>query len=203
MELFGAHVRYVVPLFQRPYVWTKEDQWDPLWDDVRTLTEGLLETPPDPFAGPTVRPPFLGAIVLDQQLHPSGFISVRNIVDGQQRLTTLQLLLDATQWVVSQHGEPMDAKALSVLVLNDPAIAQHPDEVFKVWPTDRDQDAFRAAMTDHVEVMKEQAGSSVAQAHAFFLNKVRQWAVIPDVPLATSAQLGKPGVLQARRSENY
>jgi len=58
----------------------------------------------------------------------------------------------------------MDAKAFSVLVLNDPAIAQHPDEVFKVWSTDRDQDAFRAAMTDHVEVTNEQAVSRVAQA---------------------------------------
>ncbi len=25
--IFGSHVRYVVPLFQRPYVWTEDDQW--------------------------------------------------------------------------------------------------------------------------------------------------------------------------------
>ena len=26
--------RFTVPLFQRPYVWTKEEQWEPLWDDL-------------------------------------------------------------------------------------------------------------------------------------------------------------------------
>ncbi len=26
--------RLVVPLFQRPYVWNEENQWEPLWNDV-------------------------------------------------------------------------------------------------------------------------------------------------------------------------
>jgi hypothetical protein len=110
----------------------------PLWEDVRTVTERLIDAPAGYGAAP-VPPHFLGAIVLDQQFIPAGFIAVRHVVDGQQRLTTLQLLLDAAQYVVEQHGTPMDAQALRVLVLNDPQIAQHPDEVFKVWPTDRDQ----------------------------------------------------------------
>lgn len=65
---------------------------------------------------------------------------------GQQRLTTMQLLLDAAQWVVEHHGTMMDSQALQVLVQNNSAIAAKPDEIFKVWPTDRDQAAFRAAM---------------------------------------------------------
>lgn len=27
--------RLLVPLFQRPYVWTRENQWTMLWDDIR------------------------------------------------------------------------------------------------------------------------------------------------------------------------
>ena len=38
-QLFGLDVRYVVPLFQRPYVWEQEKQWDPLWDDIVTLLD--------------------------------------------------------------------------------------------------------------------------------------------------------------------
>jgi transposase len=113
--IFGTHVRYVVPLFQRPYVWTEEDQWQPLWDDIRTVTEQVLDGAPVVFGASGVAPHFLGAIVLEQQQIPSGFIAVRHVVDGQQRLTTLQLVLDAAQLVVQRHGAPMDAQALRVL----------------------------------------------------------------------------------------
>lgn len=33
MNVFTQQTRSKVPLFQRPYVWKKEDQWQPLWDD--------------------------------------------------------------------------------------------------------------------------------------------------------------------------
>jgi hypothetical protein len=180
--IFGHHVRYVVPLFQRPYVWTEDDQWKPLWEDVRTLTEHLLNAPPAAFGAPPVPPHFLGAIVLDQQSSPSGFIAVRHIIDGQQRLTTLQLLLDAAQWVVEQHGAPMDAQALKVLILNDANIAAHPDHVFKVWPTDRDQDAFRAAMDNAAEVTLPLASSRIGHAHAFFVEQIKDWAEVTGDP---------------------
>lgn len=123
--LFGSHIRYVVPLFQRPYVWKRDEQWAPLWDDVRTLAEKVLETPPG-YGAPAVPPHFLGAIVVDQQLNAAGFIQVRHVIDGQQRLTTLQLLLDAAQEVTEKHGTPLDAETLKVLVLNQPQVTQDP-----------------------------------------------------------------------------
>ena len=173
--IFGNNIRYVVPLFQRPYVWKRVDQWEPLWDDVRTLAERLLDAAPVAFGVHPIPPHFLGAIVVDEQRSPVGFIGVRHVVDGQQRLTTLQLLLDAARCVVEQHGATIDAQGLQVLVLNNATITQHPDEVFKVWPTDRDQDAFRAAMTNP-RVPAALAGSRIAQAHAFFVEHIADWA---------------------------
>ena len=41
--LFQKEVRYVIPTFQRPYVWTQEDQWEGLWDDLRNAAEAYLE----------------------------------------------------------------------------------------------------------------------------------------------------------------
>ena len=175
-EIFGYHLRYVVPLFQRPYVWNEKDQWDPLWGDVRTLADRLLDTAPQLFGAPPVPPHFLGAIVVEQQAGVVGFISVWHVVDGQQRLTTLQLLLDAAQEVVETYGVEMDAQALRVLVLNEPTITQHHDEVYKVWPTDRDQDAFRAAMDDATVISPALAGTKIAQAHAFFAAQITEWA---------------------------
>ncbi len=57
--IFNQPQRLVVPLFQRPYVWSKETQWEPLWDDIRTVAERQWLRPMDRLA-----PHFLGAVVL-------------------------------------------------------------------------------------------------------------------------------------------
>ena len=41
-QLFNRPVSYVVPLFQRPYVWNKGEHWLPLWEDFRTVAERLM-----------------------------------------------------------------------------------------------------------------------------------------------------------------
>ena len=43
VKLFGQNIRYLIPEFQRPYVWNQEDQWEPLWDDVRNTAEEYIE----------------------------------------------------------------------------------------------------------------------------------------------------------------
>ena len=53
--------RFVVPLFQRPYVWNEENQWEPLWNDVVRVAERLLKQPSGKHY-----PHFLGAVVLQQ-----------------------------------------------------------------------------------------------------------------------------------------
>lgn len=176
-EIFGTHIRYVVPLFQRPYVWTRDEQWAPLWEDVRRVAETVLSAPAPVFGASPVPPHFLGAIVVEAHESPTGFIAVRHVIDGQQRLTTLQLLLDAAQLVVQAYGDELDAAGLRNLVLNNPTVTQQPDEVFKVWPTDRDQDAFRAAMDDEVQLTGVLAGSSIGRAHTFFAGQVTDWAL--------------------------
>ena len=40
--LFQGDVRYIIPTFQRPFVWNQDDQLDPLWDDARNIAERYL-----------------------------------------------------------------------------------------------------------------------------------------------------------------
>lgn len=171
-NLFGQTVRYVVPLFQRPYVWNREDQWEPLWQDIRSVAERLEEAQ----GMHEVPPHFLGAIVLDHEPTGTAFIQVRRVIDGQQRLTTLQLLLDATQVVVEAHGHNTDSQALQLLVLNQAALAHEPIEVFKVWPTDRDQAVFQATMDNDTVVPAELVAEPIAAAHAFFVDEITRWS---------------------------
>ena len=60
--LFSAQTRHTIPLFQRPYVWTREDQWEPLWEDIA----GLLERLEDRVGDAPVASHFLGTIVIEQ-----------------------------------------------------------------------------------------------------------------------------------------
>ncbi len=178
-EIFGNQIRYVVPLYQRPYVWSLEAQWQLLWEDIRTLAERVLEAP-TVYGAPPVPPHFLGAIVIDQLPGPVQYIGARSVIDGQQRLTTLQLLLDAARAVVAEHGDPIDASALRVIVENDGALAANADHAFKVWPTDRDQEAFRTAMSDGPRPSGDLAKSKIASCHAYFLQVVREWSQVDE-----------------------
>lgn len=45
MQVFSLPQLLVVPLFQRPYVWKREEQWEPLWGDVRRLAHLYLDNP--------------------------------------------------------------------------------------------------------------------------------------------------------------
>ena len=92
MNVFTQRTRYTVPLFQRPYLWTKDEQWQPLWDDVRAAAERVLNA-----GGKPVSSHFLGTVVLDQTPNPTFSLPRREVIDGQQRLTTLQLVLKAAE----------------------------------------------------------------------------------------------------------
>jgi uncharacterized protein with ParB-like and HNH nuclease domain len=42
LAIFEKKIRLEVPLFQRQYVWNREQQWEPLWEDIsRKFTEYL------------------------------------------------------------------------------------------------------------------------------------------------------------------
>ena len=181
-KLFGQTIRFLIPTFQRPYVWNKDEQWEPLWDDVRNTAENYME-----HDGPDedLRSHFLGAVVVQQQRKKVGDIDRRLVIDGQQRLTTVQLLLDAVQEVMEQRCHTGISKRLSLLVLNNEAFVNDKDEFFKVWPTLSDCDAFRHAMHNGLPI-DEFENSRIVQAHQFFKLQVEHW--LDERPEETDAR---------------
>lgn len=171
--VFMQPQRLVVPLFQRPYVWNQENQWEPLWNDVTLLADRILKRPTEKHY-----PHFLGAVVLQQAPNLIGLLQVRTIIDGQQRLTTLQLLLDAL------HAELLAVKAIPPAMRIEPLVtnAEHfcskPEDRFKVWPTNRDRPAFNAVMGATTPIDHDAIGHSgerMVKAHRFFSEEARKW----------------------------
>ena len=171
--VFMQPQRLVVPLFQRPYVWNEESQWEPLWNDVERLTERVLNCPTDKHY-----PHFLGAVVLQQVPKQTGHMQERTIIDGQQRLTTLQLLMHALREELMIVQAFLPAKRIEPLVTNDKAFCSRPEDHFKVWPTNRDRPAFNAVLSaeppvDYAKVGHR--GERMVEAHRYFSQQAREW----------------------------
>ena len=176
--IFGQQRRHLVPLYQRPYVWEQEKQWEPLWDDLRSLAERIL-------AGGKARPHFLGAIVLDQVRNPTGYVESRWVIDGQQRLTTIQIVLEAFSDLCHAAGEQEFASALHALTRNQNHMKEPEDVEFKVWPTNVDRDVFRRVMrAESREALLDQfdarpdatsIDSKIGDAYLFFTKAMLDW----------------------------
>lgn len=138
--LFGEDVRYLVPLFQRPYVWNQVMHWEPLWADVTTIVDSYLRDPTE------VAPHFLGAVVLDHVSTQVAELEARQIIDGQQRLATLQILIAACRDVARAAGFDKQARLLAKLTDNDPDLIVESNHRLKVWPTNVDRASFSAVM---------------------------------------------------------
>jgi hypothetical protein len=80
-------------------------------------------------------------VVLQQVQNPIGLMQTRTIIDGQQRLTTLQLLLDALHAELLSVDATAPAARLEPLVTNAAPFCAKPEDHFKVWPTNRDRPA--------------------------------------------------------------
>lgn len=171
-QLFQLDVRYVIPLYQRPYVWTEQRQWSPLWEDIATVAEHVL------VEGASSKSPahFLGAIVIEQEENPPGSPQRYLVIDGQQRLTTLQLLLAAAARTAEKMGCPAQGDLLSRLTFNNELLATG-DERFKVWPTNANRAAFRDVMeTDGSGTANTSSpGTEIRDAYSFFCQQIASW----------------------------
>ena len=78
-DIFNRGRNLEIPFFQRAYVWDTE-QWQRFLEDMRMVSI-------------TKRPYFLGSVILKQQETASNKDSILTVIDGQQRLTTLNIFL--------------------------------------------------------------------------------------------------------------
>lgn len=172
-ELFEGKVQFEIPSFQRPYVWTEEDQWAPLWEDVKRVARDVIEADGDAEKLKAHGAHFLGAIVVKDLGHQAGDVARSAVIDGQQRMTTLQILLDAAHAAVDDLGYEDDAEFLEGLIVNPGRKFAGTKERFKLWPSRTDRAAFEAAMDGSVP--PDLVDARVVEAHRFFEGEVRRW----------------------------
>ena len=185
-QILALERRYVIPTFQRDYEWTKDGQWELLFDDLDAIAQRLgaarrlaaHEGQNAAEADREVSPHFLGAVVLDQLPSPAGGIGMRSVIDGQQRITTLQLLIRGLLDVLREHASPRQGMVRRLLRNPDDIVVASPDEAHKLWPRKRDREAWRKVMGDEQPEIRH----PYADARAYFADRVRDAVLAGDAP---------------------
>jgi hypothetical protein len=162
-DLFSDRGQYKVPIYQRPYVWGKEEQWIPLWEDLRDAANGHLKG--------EAAPHFLGAIVIELVSAQPGHVKEYSVIDGQQRLTTLQLLL-AALGAVAAESRPEQVGEVRKLLLNEGKHATG-DLRFKVLPGEHDRPAFKGVLEGNGAMPAGKEG--IPGAYDYFKEEIQRW----------------------------
>lgn len=192
-------MRLEVPLFQRQYVWTRDKQWEPLWEDIAHKFTDFLEGRKDTPAH------FLGAMVLDQKQTPVTHVEKRQVIDGQQRLTTLQVFLASLRDFCQEHQSPQLAAELDNFTTNKGMMVDAGVEKYKVWPTQLDREQFgdvlsmgsrQAIESKYPLVRKKYARKyeprpGMVEAYVYFSDEIREYFLGTDQepPLAAEFPL--------------
>ena len=176
-KLFEGEKEYGVPLYQRLYVWNEVDQWAPLWEDITGIAARLAETK-------EVTPHFFGAIVLKIGGTTPKESSVWRVIDGQQRLTTMQLAIAAVAHELADRGEnPRDVARLKELIEN-PSHAW-PERRYKMRHSGNNYALFTKVLDAEgdEEVIRQlsstaasgQPDSAMVRCYLYFRNAARRW----------------------------
>src|SRR4051794_11104661 len=104
----GGDIHYVLPLFQREYTWEKP-QWQTLLDDALALHDEMGGREGGGLANEVEH--FLGSVVVINDGTRNGTVPAFQVVDGQQRLTTISLLLCALARCLGHEHAALAKKA--------------------------------------------------------------------------------------------
>jgi len=171
-----AGVVYAVPRYQREYTWRKT-QWENLFDD-------LLENNPGYF---------LGSIICINQSSDALSVQRLEVVDGQQRLTTLSLLFAAIyQTLKSCEGELDEDQRVEVINLKRKLVLKKDDEQVRVIPQiqNHNHDDYRAVLAEigvlsSCDVPSYAGNRKIFRAFRYFQNRIDEMTDGQNNGLAT------------------
>ena len=155
LSLLQKSPQFIIPIYQRTYSWT-EKECRQLWNDILRVGQN-----------DKVAVHFVGSIVyIEQGLSAVTHQAPLLVIDGQQRLTTVTLLIEALARALGE-AEPLEgfsATKLRSYYLSNPF--EREDRFFKLLLSQTDNDSLKAVIRNS-EAPKEES-LRVASNFAFF-----------------------------------
>jgi len=151
-SILTRQYRYTVPDYQRRYAWG-EEQWAALWSDIQAIEEGDTH--------------FVGSIVLIERSQGLNDLDQLEVVDGQQRLTTISLILAVMRQKYLNEGLEKQADSINDKYLwqEDIDTARYPNLSLSKF----DDDDYRAILDQRFD---EVSDSNLKEGFRFYAEKM-------------------------------
>ena len=149
--------QYIVPIYQRTYSWG-EKQCQVLWDDIIKISKKDISNKH-----------FIGSIVCykTEEIDLPGQIKQEIIIDGQQRITTLSLLMIAIVRTYEKLGKYNVASSIKKnYLINEDG---KDEEKYKLLPTNQDKETY-LALIDGIEEEVKNPSMPVMDAFNLFMS---------------------------------
>ncbi|MBQ9293282.1 MAG: DUF262 domain-containing protein [Campylobacter sp.] len=145
----------IVPYFQRPYVWEKKN-WEKLFND-------LVNDFPN-------KPHFLGSLVFKQLNTVSG--SHRNLIDGQQRLTTFFILVKVLYDDIEKDLDETDKQNYKSYIYND-----FSKKITKLIHSKADKKSFDDIFKDDYKEEYSSSKEKIHQCYVYLKSRVQNLGI--------------------------
>jgi len=151
--------QYVIPAYQRNYTWTAAKEVNQLLSDLKEVLKGNYSKH------------FIGIMIyLEKSLNP--FTRERAIIDGQQRLTTVFLMLYSIKALLEERGMLEDAVQLENSFLINPI---NKDIKFKLKPLVSDDLVYQKIVSGDISSITE-TNSNVYKNYIFLKKQIAELA---------------------------
>ena len=140
-DVLRERQRWCVPVFQRHYAWDAGDD-----GQLTRLSEDIEEKADEFLSGGISYPHYIGAIIVAEPPNQAfGTVRQRLLVDGQQRITTFQLVLAAIREIAREQKLDALIPVIDAYLFNEVSggMSQPHVEKYKLWPSSFDRKLYR------------------------------------------------------------
>ena len=181
-QLLNGQYQYIIPVYQRKYSWLAEVQCARLWKDIVNMVKQHKQHH------------FVGSIVSVAEKYSLMGVQKRLIIDGQQRMTTLSILMIALRDYLVEQGAGEEVEENINMVLKNPS--RKGDDAYKMLLTDTDRDIM-IKLVDKLPIGEDE-DSKIYANYLYFKQKVAEGILTPDEVYESISKLDIVGIVLDR-----
>ncbi|MCW5518495.1 DUF262 domain-containing protein [Aureitalea sp. L0-47] len=157
LSFFQNNYQFEIPFFQRSYVW-EEENWELLLEHLKDEVEAHINEAKSEH--------FIGTIITKPLSHQNYSVQAQQLIDGQQRLTTIAIMIKALADTAKGEYQKLKSNLLDYICFTD----NQDNAYFRIKHSKNDEPYFNTVMKilDDGEAVPEQKSNINAAYHFFF-----------------------------------
>ena len=179
-NLLNGQCQYIIPVYQRKYSWQAEVHCARLWNDIVKMEKGHKKHH------------FVGSIVSIAEKKALMGVQKQLIIDGQQRMTTLSILMIALRDYLKEIMPEEDFEDnITDMVLKNPK--RKGEDAYKMLLTDTDKEIM-IKLVDGMKI-SENEDSQIYTNYLYFRRKVAEGVLSPEQIYESISKLDIVGII--------